>query len=84
MENKLKNNWRFDNLYPMIVTVFGVAFTILTFYFGLSVKIDLLTQRVDTLIENQKILISKYEGVQARLGTLELVNQQIKTILKIN
>ena len=65
------------NLLPLI----GSIITITISWMSLSNKIDLLTQRVETLIESQKTIIVKYEDVQKRLGVDELKIAQLEVIL---
>lgn len=69
-----------NNILPLIFT----AVTITVSFMALSGKLDLLTQRVDLLIENQKTIISEYKGVQVRLGTLELDHEKFETELNVH
>jgi hypothetical protein len=65
--------------FPILFT----AVTITTSFMALTYKVDLLTQRVDQLLENQTTLISKYEGVQVRLGSAERQISVLQTQLNI-
>lgn len=91
LNDKTKFDLRFNNIYAIIVSVI----TVVVFWFmtigGLksdiaTIKFDqqLTNQKLDTIIKNQEAIAFKYEGVQARLGIVELVNEKIKTLLKIN
>ena len=72
-ENKNAITWvTFNNIVPIVVSTISIVVS----FMSLSGKVDLLTQRVDILIENQKTIVSKYEGVQTRLGKLELDTQK--------
>lgn len=73
--------WRVDNLYTIVMMAFGLAFTVLTFYYGLSVKIDLLTQKVEFLGQQVEEYNSKNKDIQTRLGTDESNIQIIFTKL---
>ena len=52
---------------PILFTVVSIVMSFMV----LTNKVDLLTQKMDTIIANQDVLLQKYEGVQARLGTAE-------------
>ena len=65
---------------PMIFT----AVSIVTSFLLLANKVDLLTERVNLLLNNQNSIVSDYKGVQVRLDTAEkdITALQVKANLK--
>jgi hypothetical protein len=52
---------------PIIFTVVSITMSFMV----LTNKVELLTQKMETIIANQDKLLGKYENVQVRLGTAE-------------
>jgi hypothetical protein len=61
--------------------LFGLGVTIALTFASLSSRVDLLNQKLDTVTELQKELVTKYASVESRYGTLTLRIQalEIKT-----
>jgi len=68
-QNEKTVTWfQVNNIIPLIFSAVSITIS----FMSLSNKIDLANQKLATLVENQTVLISKYEGVQVRLGLCEL------------
>lgn len=52
---------------PIIFTAVSITIS----FMALSSKVELLTQKMETVIANQEQILNKYENVQVRLGTAE-------------
>jgi len=63
--------WRIDNMYGFFVSIAVSVFAFASLYFGLSLKIELLNQKVDYLVERTKEYNDKNKDIQARLGSAE-------------
>ena len=64
---------------PILFTVITMAVS----WFSLSTKVELLTQRVDLLIEQQSQLITKYRDVEIRWGEVANRVTRLETIENI-
>ena len=79
-----KNNlpvWRVDNYYAFFVSIAVSVFAFAGLYFGLSNKIDLLTQKVDYLVQQVGEYNERNKDVQTRIGISESNIQVIFTKL---
>ena len=64
--------YRFDNLYAVAISFVTMVLAVSALYWGLSNKIDLLTQKVEYLIQNQNEYFQRNKEVQTRLGRMEV------------
>jgi hypothetical protein len=49
-------NWRVDNAYPIVISFITMVLAVSALYWGLSNKIDLLTQKVEYRIRELQVL----------------------------
>lgn len=70
----LEYNWRFDNLYGFVVSIMVSVFAFAGLYYGLSNKIDLLTQKMDYLIESTKTNTSSIRDLQVKYTELSVTD----------
>jgi len=69
-----KNNlptWRIDNYYAFFVSIAVSVFAFATLYYGLSLKLELLNQKVDYLVKQTEEYNQRNKEIQTRLGTTE-------------
>ena len=64
--------WRVDNLYAIAISFVTMVLAVSALYWGLSNKIDLLTQKVEYLIQNQNEYFQRNKDVQTRIGQMEV------------
>ena len=64
-------NWRTDNVYAFFVSIAVSVFAFASLYFGLSMKIELLTQKVDYLVKQTEEYNLRNANIQTRMGTVE-------------
>ena len=69
---KQQQAWRVDNLYAIAISFITMVLAVSALYWGLSNKIDLLTQKVEYLIQNQDEYFQRNKEVQTRLGQMEV------------
>ncbi len=83
MKNSNGNyNWLFThNAIPVIFSLISTAITIALSYASLDRRLALLEQKVDTVIEQQKLLLVKYSEVETRYGILALKIERLETIV---
>lgn len=67
------NNW---------VPIISAAVMLTVSFGALSTQLALLTQKVDNLIESNKTMIVKYEGIITEMNNLEKRTQQVESDLK--
>ncbi len=79
INDKTKFDLRFNNIYAIVIAVFVVAGS----WFNLSSRIDLLTERVNTMIQSQSILLEKYSNLEGRYGTQALAIKELQTLAGI-
>lgn len=63
--------WRVDNIYPIAISFITMALTVSALYWGLSNKIDLLTQRMDFYIEKTQTNYGSLQSLQRLYTKLE-------------
>ena len=66
-----KLNWRVDNIYGFFVSIIVSVFAFAGLYYGLSLKIELLNQKVDYLVQQTKEYNERNKEVLTRLGIVE-------------
>ena len=73
--------WRIDNLYAFFVSIAVSVFAFASLYFGLSLKLELLTQKVEYLVRQTEEYNKRNLDIQTRLGTVESKQNQVVTFL---
>ena len=73
--------WRIDNLYAFFVSIAVSVFAFASLYFGLSLKLELLTQKVEYLVRQTEEYNKRNLDIQTRLGTVESKQNQVVTLL---
>jgi hypothetical protein len=59
---------KFNNIIPLIITIISVA----GLYFGLSNKIDLLTQKIDYYIQRSEVNVTSIKDLQVKYNELSV------------
>lgn len=65
--------WRVDNIYPIVISFVTMILTVSALYWGLSNKIDLLTQKVDYYIEKTNTNINSIRELQTYHNNLSII-----------
>ena len=68
--------WRVDNIYPIVVSFITMVLTVSALYWGLSNKIDLITQKMDFYIEKTQANYGSLQSLQKLYSNLEVATAQ--------
>ncbi len=68
------------NAIPLLFSVISTAITITLSYASLDRRLALLEQKVDVVIEQQKLMLTKYSDVETRYGVIALKVERLETI----
>ena len=73
--NDLFEVFLYNNIIPLVTSAVIIALS----WASLGSKIELLNQKVDFLVANQKEYFERNKEVQTRIGTMEVKVKEIET-----
>ncbi len=68
---------------PLFGSFLTIMATVMATFFNLSGRVDLINQKLDTVAEQQKEILTRYSGIETRYGILALQVQKLETTVGI-